>query len=46
MSDPLAIIKTAWGETAPDWLECLARECANTSQRKVAEKLKRSGAGI
>lgn len=34
--------RIAWGDPLPDWVEMLARECASTSQRAVADRLGRS----
>lgn len=44
MSDPVATVDLAWGPDAPDWVICLANECASSSQRQVAARLDRSGA--
>lgn len=43
MSDPVATIAETWGADAPDWVRCLAEECAASSQRQVALRIKRSG---
>jgi len=42
MSGPLEIARQAWGEPLPDWIDVLARECAATSQNRVARRLGRS----
>lgn len=42
MKSPLDIARAHWGTPAPDWIEQLARECARSSQRVVAERLNRS----
>lgn len=42
MSGPLEIAQTAWGDALPDWVELLAKECAASSQNKVAGRLGRS----
>lgn len=34
--------KKGWGDAPPDWILCLRRQCAASSQRQVAEKLGRS----
>lgn len=39
---PVEIAREHWGAPAPDWVEALARECAGSTQRKVAERLGRS----
>lgn len=44
MSGPLDIARAAWGSEAPDWILCLAQECAASSQNKVAARLGRSAA--
>lgn len=44
MSGPVEIAREAWGEDLPDWVAALARECAATSQNKVAARLGRSAA--
>jgi len=44
MSDPVDAVQIAWGSDAPDWVLTLAQACQQTSQRKVAEQLGRSGA--
>ncbi len=43
MNGVFSAVKQAWGEDAPDWVLCLAQECRNTSQVKVATKINRSG---
>ncbi|MDQ7775188.1 MAG: hypothetical protein Q4615_04365 [Paracoccus aminovorans] len=40
----MEIAREAWGEDLPDWVAALARECAATSQNKVAARLGRSAA--
>lgn len=42
MTTPLDIARTAWGNPLPDWIECLALECARSTQRQVAARLGRS----
>ena len=42
MSDLLDAVRSAWGADAPNWIGRLAQECANSSQRRVAERLNRS----
>lgn len=44
MSGPVEIAREAWGDDLPDWVAALARECAATSQSKVAARLGRSAA--
>lgn len=44
MSDPVATARAAWGADLPDWVLCLAEECAATNQARVAEHIGRSGA--
>lgn len=44
MSDPMTTVRAAWGAEVPDWVVCLANECAASSQRRVAARLERSGA--
>ena len=44
MSGPMARARTGWGDPLPDWIEALAKECASSSQSKVAARLDRSGA--
>lgn len=44
MSGPVEIAREAWGADLPDWVAALARECAATSQNKVAARLGRSAA--
>lgn len=39
-------VKLSWGEDAPDWVQGLARECAKTSQNKVAKRLGYSAATV
>ncbi len=46
MSGPTEIARTAWGDTMPDWIETLARECEATSQNRVAARINRSAALI
>jgi len=43
MTSPIAIAKAAWGDPLPDWIEVLARECARTTQAKVAARIGYSG---
>ena len=42
MSGPVAKARAAWGETIPDWVLGLARECEAASQNKVASRMNRS----
>lgn len=42
MTGPVAKARAAWGAAIPDWIEGLARECATTSQNKVAARMHRS----
>ncbi|UWQ00828.1 hypothetical protein K3X44_09900 [Aliiroseovarius crassostreae] len=44
MSDPVKDMTAEWAGSAPDWVLCLAQECAASSQRQVALRLERSGA--
>lgn len=44
MTSPLETARAAWGNELPDWVEALAKECAATSQNKVASRLGRSAA--
>ena len=44
MSDPVKMAKAAWGDALPEWVLVLAQACKQSSQRKVAAKLDRSGA--
>jgi hypothetical protein len=44
MSGPVETAAKAWGDAMPDWVAALARECAATSQNKVAARLGRSAA--
>lgn len=44
MSNPVETAREHWGEDIPDWVVCLAKECADSSQRKAATRLERSGA--
>lgn len=46
MSGPVEIARAAWGADLPDWVEGLARECAATSQNKVAKRMNRSASLI
>ncbi|WP_010142194.1 hypothetical protein [Oceanicola sp. S124] len=39
MTTQLNTAQDAWGDDLPDWVMTLARECANTSQNKVARQL-------
>ena len=38
----LARAQAAWGEPLPDWIACLARQSAETSQREAAARIGRS----
>jgi len=42
MSAPVEKARAAWGTDMPDWVQCLADECAASSQNKVAARLHRS----
>lgn len=42
MSGPVAIAHAAWGDALPDWVEAMAKECASSSQSKVATRMNRS----
>ena len=42
LETPLERARRCWGETTPDWVAGLARECMASSQNKVAAKLDRS----
>lgn len=42
MTGPVEIARSSWGETMPSWVERLARECATTSQNRVAARMNRS----
>lgn len=44
MNDPVSISRAAWGDAIPDWVARLAKECAASSQNKVASRLGRSAA--
>ncbi len=44
MSGPVEIARAAWGDAMPDWVAALARECAATSQNRVAARMGRSAA--
>jgi len=46
MSNRLIIAQDAWGETVPDWIEFLIRECDQTSQNRVAKRLELSAAVV
>jgi hypothetical protein len=46
MNDPVATMRTAWGEAAPDWIVALARACAASSQGRVADRMGRSAAVV
>lgn len=43
MSDAVSTAQEAWGEALPDWVLCLAAECAGTSQAQTAKRMDRSG---
>ncbi len=43
---PLDIARAAWGDDMPDWVDVLARACADSSQAAVARDLDGSGAVI
>lgn len=40
----VAMAREAWGDALPEWVEAMARECARTSQNRVAQKMARSAA--
>lgn len=42
MTGPVNIAIDAWGADLPDWVDALARECAETSQNRVAARMNRS----
>lgn len=42
MSGPVETARAAWGDDLPEWVAAMARECAATSQNKVAARLGRS----
>ena len=42
MTRPVERARAAWGESVPDWVLELARQCEATSQNKVAARLNRS----
>lgn len=44
MMGPVETAIAAWGDDLPDWVAALARECAATSQSKVAARMGRSSA--
>lgn len=44
MTTPIDTARAAWGDAMPDWIDALARECADTSQNRVAARLGRSAA--
>ena len=46
MSNRLIIAQDAWGESVPDWIEVLIRECDQTSQNQVAKQLDISAAAV
>ena len=46
MNDPVATMRAAWKEAAPDWVVALARACAASSQGRVADRMGRSPAVI
>lgn len=43
---PIEVAAAAWGENIPDWVAELARQCAATSQNKVAKRLNRSASMV
>ena len=43
---PIDTARAAWGGDLPDWIEALARQCAERGQAAVARELGRSGAVI
>jgi len=43
LETPLERARRCWGETTPDWVAGLARECMASSQNKVAKRLRYSG---
>ena len=40
------VVRAAWGDPPPDWIETLALECMRTSQAKVAKALDVSNAAV
>lgn len=46
MSGPLDIARAAWGDPLPDWIEVLARKCAEDSQRRAAVEIGYSGSMV
>lgn len=46
MMGPVETAHAAWGADMPEWVARLAFECAETSQNKVAKRLKRSAAMV
>ncbi len=38
------LVREAWGEALPEWVEAMAYECAKSSQNRVAAQLGRSAA--
>ncbi|MVO16830.1 hypothetical protein [Parasedimentitalea huanghaiensis] len=46
MSNRLILAQDGWGETIPDWIEALIRECDQTSQNIVAKQLDLSAAVV
>ncbi|WP_313350507.1 hypothetical protein [Paracoccus sp. (in: a-proteobacteria)] len=42
MTGPVETARAAWGDALPDWVAALARECAASSQNKVAKRMSRS----
>jgi len=42
--DNVAAVNVAWTGNVPDWVMVLAKACDLTSQRAVADRIKRSGA--
>ncbi|PCJ04163.1 MAG: hypothetical protein COB16_19375 [Rhodobacteraceae bacterium] len=46
ISDREIVAQDAWGETVPDWIMTLVRECDGSSQNKVATRLGISAAVV
>ncbi|SON55780.1 hypothetical protein HDIA_2239 [Hartmannibacter diazotrophicus] len=44
--DYVAIARSCWGDSLPDWIEALASECNRIGQRSAAEKIDYSGSAV
>lgn len=44
MSGPVETARAHWGDAMPDWVLLLAKQCAASSQNKVAKRINRSAA--